>query len=177
MITPRVGFGFKFKTAARGFFDRPAVEQAMDRASRRVFSRFGAFVRQIAKTSIRRRRDSAPPGSPPSSHTGLLRRFIFFFWDPSTRSVVIGPAALNQRAAAVAPALLEYGGSVHRKAQTIQVPVDMGRDHAGKFLKRGFRTVVVPAGIRTYRARPFMQPAFDATLPKLDAMWSGAIKP
>jgi len=56
------------------FFDRQAVISKVDAATRRVLSRFGAFVRQRAKSSIRKRRNPAPPGSPPSSHTGLLKK-------------------------------------------------------------------------------------------------------
>jgi len=35
------------------------------------------------------------PGSLPSSHVGTLRRLIFFGYDLSARSVVIGPAPLR----------------------------------------------------------------------------------
>jgi len=54
------------------FFDRKAVTSAVDRTERRVLSRFGAFVRRGAKSSIRKRKRAAEAGMPPSSHTGLL---------------------------------------------------------------------------------------------------------
>jgi len=93
------------------FFDSPRVMRAVDRATRRVLSRFGAFVRQTAKTSIRKRKRISRPGEPPSSHAGLLRAFIYFGYDADRRSVVIGPTPLHSREyrGGEVPALLEYG--------------------------------------------------------------------
>ncbi|HOM77081.1 MAG TPA: hypothetical protein PLE88_11240, partial [Anaerohalosphaeraceae bacterium] len=56
------------------FFDSPKVIRAVDKSTRKVLSRFGAFVRRTAKQSIRKRKKSSTPGTPPSSHTGLLKR-------------------------------------------------------------------------------------------------------
>jgi len=66
------------------FFDRPRVVAAVDRTKRKALSRGGAFVRQSAKTSIRKRKGSAPPGKPPRSHEGSLRRLILFGYDRRT---------------------------------------------------------------------------------------------
>ena len=87
------------------FFDRNVVANAVDRAERRVLSRFGAFVRRGARSSIRKRKRAAEPGMPPSSHTGLLKRNIFFLYEPSKSSVVIGPTQLGT--GTDAPELLE----------------------------------------------------------------------
>ena len=88
------------------FFDTAKVKKAVSSGTRKVLSKFGAFVRRTARSSIRSRKKSSAPGSPPSSHTGLLKRLIFFGYDPSRRSVVIGPAPL--RSTVEAPPLLEY---------------------------------------------------------------------
>ena len=93
---------FDIETTKAFFFDRAAVERAVDNGTRRALSKFGAFVRQRARTSIRKRKATSKPGSPPSSHEGSLRRLILFAYDPGRKSVVIGPA------------LLEYGGTVAR---------------------------------------------------------------
>jgi len=98
------------------FFDRKAVTGAVDRVARKVLSRFGAFVRRGAKSSIRKRKRVSAPGEPPSSHTGLLKRFIFFGYDRQRRSVVMGPQRLNlpgrQAGQKIgdAPEALEQGG-------------------------------------------------------------------
>jgi hypothetical protein len=132
------------------FFDRKAVMSAVDRATRKVFAKFGAFVRTTAQHSIHKRPEVSQPGTPPSSHVGLLRKLIYFSYDPNHRSVVIGPTPLH--GTAVAPPLLEYGGRARVK-------------------DRRCRRVSA-----TYRPRPFMGPAFEKEKPRLPAMWAGSVK-
>jgi hypothetical protein len=139
---------FEFKKL---FFDRQAVISKVDAASRKVLSKFGAFVRRSAKSSIRKRKKPAPPGSPPSSHTGLLKKFIFFGYDPERQSVVIGPTRLNQKGKGEAPPLLEYGGKA-------------------TLVRRGKKKRT------TYKARPYMGPAFEKETPQLPAMWRGSVR-
>jgi len=136
------------------FFDRKAVTGALDRATRKVLSKFGAFVRTGARHSIRKRKGVSAPGEPPSSHTGLLRNFIFFGYDRDRRSVVIGPQRLNQKVGD-APHALEHGGT--------STVVEGLR---GRRRKRRIRIA----------ARPFMGPAFEREKPKLPAMWVDSVK-
>ncbi|MGH9174994.1 MAG: hypothetical protein ACRD1H_11590 [Vicinamibacterales bacterium] len=139
----------KLQQAKGLFFDRRAVTGAADKGTRKVLSKFGAFVRQSARSSIRKRKSISQPGQPPSSHTGLLKRNIVFVFSPETRSVVIGPILLNKNTDA--PRLLEHGDSV-----------------VGRKRKRRVRM--------TYRARPFMGPAFDREQQKLPALWRNSVK-
>ena len=139
--------GMKFKQM---FFTSKAVLSATDRATRRVLSKFGAYVRRTAKSSIRKRKAISSPGSPPSSHTGLLKRFILFGYDPSKRSVVIGPLRLTRGGRGDAPRALEEGG-------TTQV-VRRGRKKRVKI-----------------KARPFMGPAMEKEKPKLPHMWRDSV--
>jgi hypothetical protein len=141
--------GIKLEGAKRLFFDRAAVTSAADRGTRKVLSKFGAFVRQTARTSIRKRKAVSEPGQPPSSHTGLLKRHIFFVFSPETRSVVIGPILLNN--GTDAPRILEYGDTVVRKRRNKRVRMK-------------------------YRARPFMGPAFEEERQKLPALWRNSVK-
>jgi len=67
-----------------------------DRANRRQLSKAGAFIRTAGKHSIRKRKTASAPGSPPSSHTGLLRRFVFFGYERSRQPVVVGPMRRNR---------------------------------------------------------------------------------
>jgi len=133
------------------FFDTRKVRRAVDASARRVLSKFGAFVRRTARSSIRKRKKPSSPGSPPSSHVGLLKKFIFFGYEPPRRSVVIGPARLTQKGRGEAPHLLEYGG-------------------ATKIAHRGKRKRA------KVRARPFMGPAFEKEEPKLPAMWRDSVR-
>ena len=132
------------------FFDQKAVRSATDRATRKVLSKFGAYVRTASRSSIRKRKAISEPGQPPSSHVGTLRRLIFFGYDTGKRSVVIGPTPFGSTAEA--PPLLEYGGRARRK------------DRRGR------------VRMATYRSRPFMGPAFEQEKPKLPAMWAASIK-
>ncbi len=128
------------------FFDKATVVRKVDATTRRVLSRFGAFVRRTARSSIRKRKRTSQPDSPPSSHTGLLKRFIWFGYDPNQESVVIGPARLTQKGRGEAPSLLEYGGTARREKKRVR-----------------------------YKARPFMGPAFEKEQPQLPAMWRDSV--
>ena len=143
------------------FFDRKAVTNSTDRASRRVLSRFGAFVRTAARSSIRTRRRISAPGQPPSSHLGLLKKLIYFGFDPGRQSVVIGPTLLHQKNRGGAPELLEYGGTAHRDSV---------------FLDYKNRTVTRRSGRVKYRPRPYMTPAFNREKVKLPALWQASVK-
>jgi len=133
------------------FFDQPKVMNAVDKDTRRVLSRFGAFVRTESRHSIRKRKRTSKPGEPPSSHTGLLRRLIFFGYERLTRSVVIGPVKLNSKDTG-APQVLEHGGTTK---------VELGPRKATQRVK--------------VRARPYMGPAFSKVEPRLPEMWRDSV--
>lgn len=139
------------KSAQAGFFDRKKVTRTVDKATRKVLSRFGAFVRTAARSSIRRRKSVSNPGQAPTSWTGLLKKFLFFSYDHAKRSVVIGPVRLN-KSGGEAPRLLEEGGRVARRG------------------RKGKRRVM------RYEARPYMGPAFKKEKPKLPAMWRDSVR-
>lgn len=134
------------------FFDSPAVVARMKKARRRALSKAGAFVRRRAQTSIRPRKKSSPPGQPPSSHAGLLRKFIYFAWDQSSESVVVGPVPLDTRPQSPgAPELLEHGGSVSRELKSGRKVRD------------------------TYAGNPFMSPSLEKERPKFAALFKGLL--
>jgi len=143
------------------FFDSKEVIAATDKAARNVLSKIGAFIRREAKSSIKpggRKHKTSLPGEPPRSQTGLLKRFIFFGYDKSTQSVVVGPAKLGGVKGKDAPHTLEYGGSTESSSF-----------YANKNSARPTQRV-------TIAARPFMNPALNKNLPKLPAMWANSIK-
>lgn len=137
------------KLAQRSFFDRKPVVSATDRANRRVLSKFGAFVRTRARGSMKRRKTASAPGEPPSAHVGLIKQFLYFSYEQSRKSVVIGPAKLNKPGEAVR--VLEEGGmaTVFRRGEPKNV---------------------------LYAKRPFMKPAFDEERKKMPAAFAGQIK-
>ncbi len=141
--------GVTFSAAKQGFFDREKVQRSVDASTRKALSKFGAFVRQRAKTSIRNRKGTSPAGQPPNSHTGLLRKFILFAFDASRKSVVIGPTLTQE--GSLAPRLLEHGGET-----TLEI--------AGK------------ARRARYRPRPFMGPAFEDEKKQLPSLWRNSVR-
>lgn len=154
--------GIKFGTYLSTFFDRQAVLDQLTPAETEILSKFGAFVRQRAMTSIRKANKKgtpSSPGTPPRSHDKytkgggraehLLRKLMFFGYDRSTRSTVIGPAVINKPTGA--PGLCEFGGTVSR-------PKASGR----------FVTV-------TYPKRPYMRPALEREKPKFPQLFSGML--
>jgi len=56
---------------------------------------------------------SANPGEPPRMRKGLIKKLLFFAWDPATRSVVTGPAEIDRPTGA--PRTLEEGGHAQSK--------------------------------------------------------------
>ncbi|HUU96241.1 MAG TPA: hypothetical protein VM487_10910 [Phycisphaerae bacterium] len=146
------------------FFDSKAVISRVDKATRRVFSRFGAFVRNTARKSIRKvsgkKKLPSRPGQPPKSRKGHLKRFILFGYDAGRRSVVIGPKALGSRPQA--PEALEYGGKSRVNVWT------------GKWEGHG-KPERAPKNVHI-RARPYMGPAFDKELPQLPQMWRDSVR-
>jgi hypothetical protein len=145
------GFNLGLRLAKSNFFDRAAVESAVDRATLRNLARFGAFVRTRSRSSIRKRKAISAPGQPPSSHVGTLKKFIFFSFEPTSRSVVIGPTRTSGRGEA--PSVLEHGGTSVFVAPRKRRPVTA-----------------------RYRPRPFMGPAFDEEQKKLPDLWRNSVR-
>lgn len=100
--------------------------RAMDRGTLTALSKAGAFVRRTAKVLTRlkggrgkSKQRISKPGSPPLMHTGQLNKNIYFGFDSSKRTVVIGPTRFGT---GKAPGALEFGGSsVNSHGKTISV--------------------------------------------------------
>ena len=146
------------------FFDRQAVIDAVGKASARNLSKAGAFVRRGARSSLRRRKRVSLPGTPPSVHSRdpvASLKNIWFVFDPSSRSVVVGPVKLNGPVRlrgsnrSTIPALQELGGV----AVVSEGPKRRGRQR-----------------LATYPKRPFMGPAMQRELPKFTGLWANSVK-
>ena len=132
------------------FFDRQAIQSAVSRTERKVLSRFGAFVRQDAKQRIQRRKRASRAGESPTNRTGLLKRHIYFLFDPDRRSVVIGPVRLNR--STDAPRTLEHGGEIVIETKpNDKVEVEI-------------------------KPRPYMGPAFEKEQSQLPSLWKDSIR-
>lgn len=141
---------FDFATLRKSFFDAAAVSGAVSAAKRKQFPKAGAFVRQRARTSIRRKKGVSQPGQPPHAHSGQIK-LIFFAYDARTEGVVVGPIIFTaRRGPKMGAKLLEHGGEA-----TVQET-------------RGPRRLL-------FRARPFMLPALRAEMPKFAGLFKGSL--
>ena len=174
--------GFKVQHAKNLFFDRARVLEADERATIKNLSKAGAFIRRTAKGLIRavgKKGTPSKPGSPPKSRTGFLKEFIFFVFEQSKGSVLIGAAKLNQvfvgrsgrPVAGTVPSVLEYGGQIGiievfkwRKWQRA--------DLRSKRRNAGLATRIRKVNIA---ARPYMRPAFEKEAPKFSSIWADTI--
>jgi hypothetical protein len=162
--------GLAFDAAKHFFFDSPLIESLIDQAMPRALSKAGAYVRRTAIGLIRpvgKRGKPSAPGRPPKSRTGLLREFLFFAFDPSRNSVVIGPAKTNQvhfmgagePVTGTVPSVLEHGGAIG--------VLEVWSDYLQKWTRADLRSKRRLAGRRTrirtvtIAKRPYMQPAYD----------------
>lgn len=157
---------FKVDVAKAFFFDRAVVQNAVDAATRKNLSKFGAFVRRNARDILKYRKRSSSAGEPPTVHRTMarqkrgkdgatrtqsvspLKEFIFFAMDVGNRSVVIGPARLNKPGDA--PHALEYGGTstVLKDGQAITIRI---------------------------AARPYMAPSFEKAKRDLPDIWRDSV--
>jgi len=154
------------------FFDRQKVLRAADRGKVRALARFGAYVRAVAKRSMRRRKGGvSAPGSPPFAKKGQLRDLLYFAYDPQTKSVVVGPEGFN---GSPVPAFHEHGGSELATGRVIFLKNSPGRDASGRFVSKGARRVELRGTIR-YPKRPFMRPAMMTALPKFAESFRGVV--
>lgn len=157
------------------FFDRDRVRKAVASARRRAYERQGALVRTIARRSIRKSKKSSAPGQPPRSHSGELRNEIYFGYDRSTETVVVGPARLNiiffdgdrQPVSGLVPEILEYGGVIQVlevfKYQQWQRADLRSRRRNAQFQQRFRRSHIAP--------RPYMRPSLAKAKNMLANAW------
>ncbi|TXH48571.1 MAG: hypothetical protein E6Q97_24500 [Desulfurellales bacterium] len=169
------------RNARAGFFDSEKVVRLVDKANRKNLSKAGAFVRQTARNSIRRRKGSSKPGQAPTNITGTLKRFLFFAYDTGTKTTVVGPAATNQvffngagqPVRGTVPQVLERGGSI----QLLEVQWSDGVWRRADLRSRR-RIAEKPQRMRTVRieARPYMGPAYTANEKKIALLWKDSVK-
>lgn len=140
-------------------------------ARARILGEFGRQVRRAAQASLKYADGPSTPGNPPHAHrtrtvkrtsrsTGktrtrtvsLLRDLLFYSYDSTSRSVVIGPEKAHTNTVGDnAASALEYGGksTIINHGKTVDV---------------------------TIRERPFMRPALRDEQSKLPPMWANSIR-
>ncbi len=181
--TPPIQLKFDFKAGNYGmFFDR--VFTKVERQQVRNLEKLAAWIRLVAIRSIKdspkrastrakfiqgtRGEIYSQPGQPPLNKIGLLRQFIYYGYDTTTKSIVVGPQRLNKGSGA--PAALEHGG-----AMMVRVNGSRWRQKSGGLWVRN------PANVRmekrAMQARPFMRPALEKSKQqkKFEEFWRNSL--
>lgn len=155
------------------FFDRPAVQNAIDKETRRAISKSLAYVRTRQRSLLRRRKKPSAPGSPPSVHSrdpvATLKK-ILFAYNAATKSGVVGPIKLNQRqrlragGVATVSQLMEFGGRVLIEEQASEYA--LRKRGAAAWRRRDMRRskrrgMVYRRRRANYPARPSARPALE----------------
>ena len=135
------------------FFDGDEINKRKDKQRIKALSAAGAFVQTAARGSIRssgKKKKVSEPGKPPRRHVSskaLGIHTIYFVYDKTTDSVVVGPVKFNSGGPKILETL-EGGGSI-------------------KAIRRNRRTGRKESRVVKIKPRPFMGPAKDKALPKL----------
>lgn len=173
--------GLALSASQKLFFDSEAVTSQLSKADRSVNSKAGAYVMTAARRSMRKvnkNGDPAKPNKPPNERLGHLKRGRYgvqFGWDPSTRSVVIGPEVFpglkDRNPGGTMPEALEKGGDLivaeaMKKDGTYSVRAMVWANANGTRTRER---------IVRLEPRPFMVPAMRKTLPKLPKLWENAL--
>lgn len=169
------------------FFDRDAVIRAIGRDNAKRLSKAGAFIRQRARSSLKRRKSISLPGNTP--HVRSKDKFrtlknIQFALDRDWESVVIGPVRFGKSSLVNAnrstvPQMMELGGraqiTLSRVAESREQVLDANgryREANGRFstdiggwVCGSRRNAIETRNVQAqFRARPFMGPALDAEI-------------
>lgn len=167
------------RTVTRSFFDRPAVVRAMSATTRAVLSKFGAFVRTRAKSSIRKARQKTLGEMTPDE--------ILAYRIAATEAKRAGRPRPKRPLASSRPgepprSVLGYLRKFiyfawDPQAKSVVVgPAQFGGagGQAPRVLEEGGRAVLYNGQTITIRPRPYMRPAFDAELRGLPKLWAEA---
>jgi len=184
----------------RSRMDSRKVVRASRRGSIKSLGQAGAYLRGIAKRSIKVSKDSAPAGHQPHSRKGRLKGAILFGVEKEQQRVVIGPTVT---AVGRIGRTHEFGGTEpakKRKGRKATWKLEVGGH--GPISVDGGKPVVVrlktakqvaraeaeakklpPAKRRVesnrprkYPRRPFMGPALVIGKPKLSKMWANSVR-
>ena len=139
----------------RDFAETARVLATFDAQARKALYNQAGYIRKTARNSMKPGKPNRPsmPGRPPHYITRLMKDFLFFSWDPGTKSMVVGPAGFRN---SNTPRVLEEGGTSDKTT-----------------VRRGTSWI---KGTVQIKARPYMLPAFKNSQEKLSDFWSKSIK-
>lgn len=160
------------------FFDRPAVIRMVEKNTRRVLSRFGAYVRRTARSSIRKARQKKIAELTPKELKSYRRR-------QRKHRQGRGPKARRPSASAKPGKPPRYHTGLLRKIlfiwdryeQSVSIGpvVLMNSGRVPEVLEHGGQTQYFGEPMQIH-PHPYMGPALDKEWPKLDDLWRDSVK-
>ena len=148
----------KFKAE---FENTQRILDRMGQVAKRAIMGQGGYIRKTAVNSIKTIDGPSAPGSPPHNHRtfhgkrGALKNLLFFKWDDSSSSLVVGPELLpSMPTAPTIPEILESGG-------TEMATVKSGMVWQNKQI--------------TIAPRPYMSPALQSSQQRLPEFWAKSL--
>ena len=93
-------------------FEEKTLLAKVAKASVDILKRMGAYVRTVARRKVKSSDKPSPPGSPPHSKTGALKKGILFGLDKRNSSVLIGP---SDRFVGASASAHEFGGKYKKE--------------------------------------------------------------
>ena len=198
------------QVAMKTFLDRESVVSAMTKKERSALTRIGGWIRTTMKRSMRPATIATPHspsgplgiGKPPRYHSKLLRNMIFFYYDATRHSVIVGPTLVPTNPdvkpiGKTIPQLLDEGGTAYGKRQLvikdryrnrlISVSSKAGRKimRSKQFQKTknsattraqgiGYHFMYLKPGPRRFKGNPFKVDAFQKSITeaKLKSAWA-----
>lgn len=180
--------------------DSAKVLKKTKAASITSLGRAGAYIRGIARKSIKVSEKPSAPGKPPHTRKGRLKNAILFSVEKVQQTVVVGPGATDVGRVGHTH---EFGGSEppkKRKSRKAGWKLEVGGH--GPIATAGGKPVVVKLKTdrqvarakdvaqslppsqggpdtrkaRKYPARPFMGPALEISRVRLPRLWSNIVK-
>jgi hypothetical protein len=164
------GLQLSITQSKQAFFDRAAVTRNIDKTTARAFVKIGSLGRRIERNMIRYSPNPSKSGKPPHAHgsNSLLKEKIFFVYDATNKSVVIGPALINGAKSIppgkTVPEVLEFGGTiVFPRSTWVTESATSGR----------LRRRIVESVTRQMQPRPFAAPTMEILETKYQKLWAG----
>ena len=181
--------GGKAFMQCKWFFNKKVVTDAVDKASRRVLSKFGAYVRQAARRSIRKPRRMRLNEMPDAMRAKYEPtrdehgRFMSQGRKGGTRlSISDRPFASSRpgepprnMTGRLKGSILFWYSRAERSVMVGPAKLHGGRDVPG-ILEHGGITKLKNGKLAVIAPRPFMGPALRKELPKLPGMWRNSVK-
>ncbi len=171
------------------------------KASIKNLRQAGAYIRGIARKSIKVSPKSGAPGKPPRTRKGRLKDAILFDVEKNKQQVVIGPTATevgriggtHERGGTEPPKVkkvrqpnwkLEVGGHGPVRSDSsgvvvakLKTPAQVARaKEIAPTIQSKASVASTKPKARKYPPRPFMGPAFEIAKERLPKLWAGSVK-